>query len=198
MYRTAICLISVLLFWIETRAAGTEMESAERQLEVIAASAKLYLESSSGYVAGDLITESQVEELQHYLLISHGKSPATHSGLLNRAIKDRAPLSRFFYSENGAETLRAAASKLGGYAEIEALAHHREGREALQKAVFNQSVADIVDLVEISRHATSKQDNHEKNSDRHQLKTIYTLDEFLEAAFSNGRTEAQQSELLQP
>ena len=143
-------------------AVASEPLAKSQQREAIAKIASLYLESIEGYLPGDIITESQVEELQHYLRVSHGVSPVTHRGLLHRALKDTAPLSRFFYREKGSEILRAAERKLGGYAEIEAISLRSQGRDAIQRAIAEQSAAEIVSFVEASRQSSADELDNEK------------------------------------
>lgn len=165
--------------------AIAEQELSSQQQEVVSETARLYLESNNRYHPGDLITESQIEELQQYLRKSLGKSPATHRGLLNRTLKDTAPLSRFFYQESENRVLRLAAEKLGGYADLEALSLDHKGRQALQRAISTGSEAEIVTTVEASRQNSSEKPTRErKKTSPNHLRVIYTLDDFLEAAFS--------------
>ncbi len=167
--------------------AIAEQDSSSQQQKVVSETARLYLESNNGYQPGDLITESQIEELQHYLRKSLGKSPATHRGLLNRTLKDTAPLSRFFYREQGNQVLRSAAEKLGGYVKLEALSLEQKGRQALQRAISTGSEAEIVTMVEASRQNSSeKPTSEQKKTSPYHLRVIYTLEDFLEAAFAKS------------
>lgn len=151
----------------------------------VSETARFYLESSSDYVPGDLITESQIDELQQYLRRTFGNSPATHRALLNQAIKDNAPLSRYFHREHGSQVLRRASEKLGGYAAIEVLSLNRQGRQILQKAVTTGSEAELVRKIERFQHIPSGDPTSlPKKGVPHQSKSIYTLEDFLDVAFS--------------
>ncbi|QEG35620.1 hypothetical protein Pr1d_29220 [Bythopirellula goksoeyrii] len=178
----ALCCL--FLFFTANRALAEKVPNPA-QNQIIAKTARLYLESSGTYVPGDLITESQIEELQDYLRRSFGNSPATHRGLSNRALKDDAPLSRYFFREQANQVLRKAAEKLGGYGQLEVLSLNRQGRQVLQEAIATQSEAGI-----ISRIDTSPQNmGSEASGNPHQLKAIYTLEDFLEAAFPKSGEE---------
>ena len=80
----------------------TDTEATGRKL---AATVYRYFESSKSYHKGDLITRSQLAEMQSYLRKTNGHSPATHPRLLNRALADEARLVRYFYLEKNSEIL---------------------------------------------------------------------------------------------
>ncbi|TWU27278.1 hypothetical protein [Bythopirellula polymerisocia] len=190
MKTIVILSISFLAFTpIITFAAKPQLDSQQRR--AISETARLYLESMTGYVPGGLVTESQIEELQQYLRLSLGASPATHRGLLHRTLKDTAPLCRFFYKEQGSEILSSASSQLGGYAEIEALSLSPQGREVLQRAIIDKSTAEIISMVEAKRqNPIAQADTKKSGSSSLRQQTIYTLDDYLETALGIGSVEA--------
>lgn len=186
MNRTGSLSFFLLFLAIITPAEQSFAENApSSQLQVIATTARYYLESGRNYQKGDLITESQIDELQQYLRRSFGNSPATHRGLLNRAVKDNAPLSRYFHREHGSQVLRRASEKLGGYAALEVLSLDRQGRQILQKALTTGTETELIAKIESFQQIRSEKPNGiPENGPPHQMKAIYTLEDFLEAASS--------------
>ena len=163
--------------------AGTEVTGGRSQDDKIAETARIYLEANGGYIAGDLLTESQIDELQAYLRLSQGNSPATHRDLLKRTLKDRAPLARFFYQKHGSQVLRSAAQELGGYAKLEALSLDSGGRAVLKRAISAGSAPAIVEAIaqdpQYSQTPPSEADQGEIVP---RFSKIFTLQDFLEAS----------------
>jgi len=183
----ALCCL--FLFFTANRTHAEKVPSAAQD-QIIAKTARFYFESSGTYAPGDLITESQIEELQDYLRRSFGNSPATHRGLTNRAIKDDAPLSKYFYREQANTVLRKAAEELGGYGQLEALSLNRQGRKVLQEAISTRSEAGIISRIEISRqNKDAEASGNPQSGSPHQPKAIYTLEDFLGAAFPKSGEE---------
>jgi len=134
-----------------------------------------YFTGQSGYQVGDLITRSQVEELQRYLRRTRRRGPASHPLILRRLLPDNCRLVKLFYARNGAQVLRAAAQKLGGYATLEALTRSTASYTQLVEAVNSRSVDSVVKLAQIPE--TAKPEGKKKG----RKGVLYTVDEFLSA-----------------
>jgi|GEM_PF-2889026 len=140
-----------------------------------------YLAGDANYRAGDLITRSQIEELQLYLRRTQGSSLATHMRWRSRMLADRAPLVQIFYA-GGEPLLRKAAAKLGGYAKLDQLARSVKGRKILQQAVKNQSLEELEQALaaeEVKRAAKEPKEGKKRLTKPSNL--IYTSQEFLAA-----------------
>jgi len=134
-----------------------------------------YFTGQSGYQAGNLMTRSQVEELQQYLRRTRRRGPACHPRLLRRMLPDNCRLAKLFYSKNGDQVLRDAAQRLGGYAVLEALTRSTDSYTRLVEAVGSGSVDSVMELAR--SYVTAQAESKKKRRNR----VIYTLDEFFSA-----------------
>lgn len=145
-----------------------------------------YFHSMQDYQQGDLICQSQVEELQRYLLRAFGRIPTTHPRLLHRVLPDEAPLIRLFYMDNGADVLRAAAERLHGYDALQALAHTATGRTQIGAAISSKNpdlLADTAPL-EPSPGVDSRSPDQAERQAHPGINHIFTLEQFIEAALA--------------
>jgi len=141
-----------------------------------------YFTGQSGFQAGDLITRSQVEELQQYLRRTRRRGPASHPRMLRQILPDNCRLAKLFYSGNGDEVLPGAAQRLGGYAVLEALTRSTASYAQLIEAVDSGSVDLVVKLAESVRSAQKSETTQVESKKKRRKRVIYTLDEFLSAA----------------
>jgi hypothetical protein len=182
MKTTLLAFFLPFLFaWVSASAvAVSNTESAENLRGTI----ERYFSSMEGYQPGDLISQSQVEELQLYLLRTQGRISATHPRLLHQVLPDEAPLIRSFYLDDGAEVLREAAKRLHGYDRLQALAHTVPGRAQISAAIGSKSPDLLVNSVKQvlsseTRSNSPEQDERQvKSEDNH----IFTLEQFIEAS----------------
>jgi len=169
-------------------AGGISPESAELKMTI-----QRFFAGESGYQNGDLITRSQVEELQKYLRRTRRRGPALHPTLLGRILPDNRRLVNLFYARSSGEVLRVAAEKLGGYAALEALTRSTASYTQLVEAVDSESVDSVVKLAESAQKAdTAKAEGKKKR----RKKAIYTADDFFSAvlAASEAKTATIRQE----
>jgi len=143
----------------------------------------------SGYHVGDLITRSQVAELQVYLRRTRCHGPACHPFMLQRVLPDTCRIVKLFYSKNRGNVLRKAAQKLGGYAVIEALTRSPANYTQLVKAADSASVDAIVQLAETTGFGRGYETANSEGPKKRRKKVIYTAAEFLNA--TSVTTEAK-------
>jgi len=161
--------------------SASEMASKSSDLEM---TIRRYFTGQSGYQAGNLITRSQVEELQKYLRRTRRRGPACHPRMLRRILPDGCRLAKLFYSRNGDQVLRVAAQRLGGYAVLEALTRSPASYTQLVEAVDSGSVDSVVQLAESASPAQSPETAKAEGKKKRRNKVIYTLDEFFSAAMA--------------
>jgi len=140
-----------------------------------------FFNSQSGYEAGDLITRSQVMELQGYLRKTRRRAAASHPLILQRVLPDDCRFTKLFYTKNASDVLRAAAQKLGGYEDLKALTKPTGKYTQLVQAVNSGSADAVVKLAEsISKARTTTTENG-AGKQRRNKRTIYTVEDFLNA-----------------
>lgn len=151
-----------------------------------------YFSGMSDFQQGDLICQSQVEEVQRYLRKTQGHIPATHLRLLHRALRDEAPLVRFFYMDDGAAILREAARRLGGYGPLQALSLTGQGRLLIDTAINSKDPELLVTFVrqESSSASSSPSSEQAERQRRPRDGHIYTMQQFIEASLSRGGAAA--------
>jgi len=157
-----------------------------------------YFEGQSGYHAGDLITRSQVAELQVYLRRTRNRGPASHPLLLQRMLPDSCRIAKLFYTKNGGNVLRNAAEKLGGYAVIEALTRSTDSYSQLVKAATSGSVDAVVQLAESAGLEKTNETTFTAGKKKRRRKIIYTVDEFLSVVSATANAKMSSEEPRQP
>jgi len=189
-----ITLMFILSLSPHLAVAGPVVEESS-QPSALEMTIRRFFEGQGNYQAGDLITRSQVEELQGYLRKTGRRSPASHPVILRRFLPDRNRLCKVFYLKNGGKVLRAASLELGGYAEIEALARKTASYTQLVKAVRSGQADTVVELVKSS--VTGKDDETLKTEEKRKRlnRTIYTVDDFIKVviATSEAKTPAEEN-----
>lgn len=174
--KSALFAWFVYLFTVGAVAAD-EQDPASQAREL----AQFYFASDPGYHAGDLISQSQLEEFQTFLRKTRRYSKLTHVVLLKLTLSDDAPLVRLFHSQGGAGVFRTAAAELGSYAPIDRTTLREEGRVALREAVSADSPKAVLEAVAIYAPQES-----EKPDARHLLKDrIYTVEDLINRVFSS-------------
>ena len=169
-------------------AAGPEVDA--NLVETI----RLFFTLDPEFRPGDLITRTQVEELQTYLRKTRREGPATEISLLARSLPESTPLVRFFYQDDGSELLRQAAKQLGGYEPIYKLCHMPQERLLVRKAILKSDLsallAVVADTTNDSPHLSEKGGpsslslptndlDHGKSTTR--LHRIFTVEELIDA-----------------
>ncbi|MCA9232601.1 MAG: hypothetical protein KDA57_18270 [Planctomycetales bacterium] len=187
-------LLVLMLFVFNTRQSGGEETTAEatNRPSALEMTIRRHFSAISGYQKGDLITKSQVEELQTYLRKTNRHCRAAHPMLLNWILPDDCRLSRLFYSQSGAEVLRTAAGELGSYAELEALTRSADSYAALVEAVESEDADTIVELALQGREPNDESQGKERPSRR--SSRLYTVEEFLVETFKSTTNESQAHE----
>ena len=133
----------------------------------------------TSYEEGDLIVQSQVEELQDYLRKTRGRSRATQPVLLKRVLADHSPLARLFYTPEGGPVLRSAAEKLGTYAGLDRLSRTSTGRRQLNEAIHDGNADRLVKILAEGNQSTHRTaDDHPEHVPRLKRR-IYTVKQFL-------------------
>ncbi len=141
-----------------------------------------YFASIGGYHEGDLISRSQVEDLQVYLRRTQGHSAATHARILRRILPDDSRLVRLFYQKNGAELLRQAAVKNGGYEVFDRLSRSTAKYARLVEATDRGSIEKLNQLTdEELKKLLATKEKSEANKSRVKSSRIYTIEDYLEA-----------------
>ena len=84
----------------DSRGLGTPSDPKSLELTV-----RRYFAGMARYEEGDLISFTQVAELQQYLRKTTGHSAASHPSLLRQVLPDASRLSRLFYAKRGAKVL---------------------------------------------------------------------------------------------
>ncbi len=193
----------VLLIALNQALCLAELSQAEKKGEPtkLERTIRRYFASMGGYQEHDLITRSQVEELQGFLRKTGRRSLATHPKLLHRVLPDGSRLAKLFYSRNGANVLRAAAMQLGSYAKLEALTRTPAGHAKLTEAVSLQSVEAVLELVAENHEPLQQPTAEKKLPVKVKAKTkprnfrVYTLSEFLNAALATPEATSPTEEL---
>ena len=170
---------SAILLFLFTGSALGEQEAIDQVRQKYRQIVALYLTSGEGYAPGDIITRSQIEELQSYLRKSRQKNTITHPILLERSLPDNAPLSRIFHSSpEAANALRSAAAELGGFGKLDAFSLRQGGRETLLKA---SQAGDSQAVVELVARESEKIDGPASRLLRR--RDIYTAEDLIIVAF---------------
>jgi len=157
-----------------------------------------YFEGQSGYHAGDLITRSQVAELQVYLRRTRNRGSASHPLILGRMLPDSCRIAKLFYRKNGGNVLRGAAAKLGGYAAIEALTRSTDSYSQLVEAATSGSVDAVVQLAESAGLGQTNETTVTAGKKKRRRKIIYTVDDFLSAVSVAANASMPSEEPQQP
>jgi hypothetical protein len=164
--------LPLLLLGVSVRciAEQSEFEKTE-SISPLAATIMRYFASSKNYQRGDLITNSQVAEMQGFLRKTQGHSPATHPRMLRRLLSDNAALVKFFYSGDNRVFLRNAAKKYGGYAGLDRITQSAAGREKLEALQRTNDIEGLETLLK----------DFPLNRSAKRPPRIYTVEEFLAA-----------------
>lgn len=173
------CFKSFLLICICTSSPATSAAELPKQLK---STVVRYLSADADYRPGDLITQSQLKEIQAYLRRTQGNSPATHPKWRKRMLPDKAHLASIFYS-GGGPVLRQAAAKLGGYGELDRLSKDVSGRRVLQDAIESNSPDKLIRALQAKGEKTKAQRSNQGNKPPAMVRStrIYTAAEFLAA-----------------
>ncbi len=137
-----------------------------------------YCSTIAGYEQGDLLTKSQWEDLQAYLLRTEGSSLATHHKWRWRMLKDTAPLAKKFRA-GGAPVLRQVAAKLGGYEELDHLSRRAAGRKQIQAAVEANSPDELLQSMLTERKKKTALPESKQRQRATLNKRIYTTADFI-------------------
>lgn len=192
--RHALTFSLIALLWTTAWTVCAEQSTVEQDQQ-LAGTIRRYFAGMAGYHEGNLICQSQVEELQRYLRRTQGNIPAVQMLLLKRVLSDEAPLVRFFYTENGETVLGTVASKLAGYTELEAAARTAEGRIQIKKAITANQPDVLLEFLRQEFTVNRRSNSSGSQATKGQLETksadhrIYTLDQFIEAALANPISE---------
>ena len=179
MERKLATLAALLISLIGSSHCSAESPNANELEKTI----RRYFLGQSDYHEGDLVTRSQVEQLQSYLRKTRRHSPASHPVILQRFLTDRNRLCKAFYLKNGGKVLREASKQIGGYASLEALVRDTGHYTAILQAIHSGSVEEIIKLVESVNESKSAEDREAEHSRKLRKKTIYTIDEFISVVF---------------
>jgi len=181
-------VIATVLVSLEVLANGAySAESAESAGADSAKASNLemtirrFFSSQSDYEAGDLITRSQVMELQGYLRKTRRRGAASHPLILQRVLPDDCRFTKLFYSKNARDVLRAAAQKLGGYEDLKALTKSTDKYTQLVQTVNVGSVDAVVKLAESASKGRTTATKNGADKQRRSKRIIYTVEEFLNA-----------------
>jgi len=162
--------------------ASAEAPSSDKNSQ-LAGTIRRYFSSFADYQEGNLICKSQVDELQRFLRRTRGNIPASHKRLLHRVLADEAPLSRLFYSQQGEQVLKAAATKLSGYAKLELSARSALGRRLIMEAIESKQIETLVEYAkrefDDKPSVQGKQLSHPASNVA--SSRIYTVDQFIRA-----------------
>ncbi|NOY43598.1 MAG: hypothetical protein GXP26_17395 [Planctomycetes bacterium] len=166
-------------------------EDTAEETKILKETVRRYFASIGGYHEGDLITRSQVEDLQLYLRRTRGHSAATHARILRRILPDDSRLVRLFYQKNGAELLRQAAVKNGGYEVFDRLSRSTAKYSQLVEATDRGSIEKLNRLTdeESQQQLAAREEKSGKNKGYVRLSRIYTIEEYLAAIISPTKTE---------
>ncbi len=193
MKPTAFAAFVLLLFaWASAVSVAVSADESEALADqCLRETIERYFHSIQDYQQGDLICQSQVEELQLYLLRTHGRVPATHPRLLHRVLPDEAPLIKSFYLNGGANVLREAAERLHGYRALQALAHTVSGRTQISAAISSENLDLLVNAAK--QNFSREQDSSFPEQDERQVHPavnhIFTLEQFIEASLTPDNAE---------
>ncbi|MCG8449475.1 MAG: hypothetical protein MI725_07850 [Pirellulales bacterium] len=182
MKRRVICgFLLVLAFKTANPLFGATQPAVSS--EHFTATVLRYFASTKSYRRGDLISQSQLAELQTYLRRTQGLSPATHRRLLKRALPDRHGLVKFFHNQKYKDLLRAVAEKSGGYAALDNLSRPTGGRKQLENLLDTGELdALLKTLAELPKRSSAKR-----------VQPIYTADDFLAAVQESARKPGKQA-----
>lgn len=173
----------LLFFWVSLQIpgkGGPSNDSKPVRPAELEATIRRYFVAIGGFQEGDLVAQSQVRELQIYLRKTRGHSAATHPKLLGRVLPDASRLARLFYSGQGAEVLRNAANKLGGYEYLDRLSRTHAGRAQLNAAIKSDSPGLPVELLpKLAKKVTKTARTSKESPSKASL--IYTVDELVTA-----------------
>lgn len=173
-----ICLIS-----LNPCRAETSTEGNASDLTVLGETVQRYFSGMGGYQEGDLLSRSQVQELQDYLKKTRGHSPATHPWILSRVLADNSRLVRLFYRHNGAELLREAVAKGNGYEVFKSITHTSIGYSELVDAVERGAVEDLIQMANQKSQQQADALKASDSSPKKRLKPplIYTATDYIAA-----------------
>ncbi len=185
----ASALSLVVFSWTAAWTASAAQSTNPQLAETI----ERHFASMSDVREGGLICRSQVEEVQQYLRKTQGNIPASHRLLLNRVLADGAPLTKFFHAEHGEAVLCVAASKLAGYAELEAIARTAAGRNQIRAAIQSDQSDALVEFVKEELAAKSSQQGQQPGQPASKTAgaRIYTVEQFIEAALATPSSGKQ-------
>ena len=180
---TVSATLLLLLPWAPLpRGAATTEGAPAAHRDGLEETVRRFFAEISSYHQGDLIVQSQVEDLQDYLRKTHRRSRATQPVLLKRVLPDRSQLARFFYTAQGGSVLRSAAEKLGTYAGLDHLSRTSTGRHQISEAIHSGRADQLVEiLTEKNPPADRTAGGHSKNVPLPKRR-IYTVQQFLLAA----------------
>jgi len=193
MKPTAFAAFVLLLFAgpSPVAVAVSMVESAPLSDQRLRETIERYFHGMQDYQQGDLICQSQVEELQLYLRRTHGRVTATHPRLLHRVLPDEAPLIGFFYRNDGANVLREAAERLHGYRALQALAHTVSGRTQISAAISSKNPELLVNSAKqvFSREQDSRSPEQNERQVGPGIHHLFTLEQFIEASLTPDNAE---------
>ena len=193
---TTVFLLIETLSSNQCLAEPPNKESSEPSVQEM--TIRRYFEGQSGYHAGNLITRSQVAELQVYLRRTRNRGSASHPLILQRFLPDSCRLAKLFYKKNGGNVLREAAQKLGGYAGIEALTRSPDSYSQLVEAAASGLVDTVVQLAELAGFGQTNIKAVSAGKKKRRRRTIYTVDEFLSAVSEPPAAKMPPDEPPQP
>lgn len=185
---TVFLILSVCVWFLAFAGTACSAETGQITGQQLRETIERHFDSMDGVQDGDLICQSQVDEVQQYLRRTQGHIPATHPRLFRRALPDLAPLVRFFYMDGGADVLREAAQQLHGYGQLHALSLTGAGRAEISTAIESKNPQLLIKLVTeraVSPTSPEQGDRQPHTANSH----IFTLQQFLEAALSPAGVE---------
>ncbi len=185
--RCSVLLLPILCTFALNQCFGeTRPEDAVADNVVFNETVRRHFASQRGYHEGDLITRSQIEELQGYLRSAFGHSAATHPRALRRILADDSRLASLFYKKNRGEILRALAAQNKGYEVFDRISRTTAGYARLTEAVDHAEVGVLNQLAdeESQKTLSAKSGNSETPVRRSKPTPIYTVEEYL-AAFQS-------------
>ena len=158
------------------------LEAPPVDLVRLEATIKRHFAATTGYQEGDLITRSQIEEVQTYLRKSLGHSVATHPRLLIRFLADEARLARIFYWKDGAEMLRTTVANGHSYEILDKLTFKKKSYDQFTRVVELQNLDELKQMIdeELKHQAALEVERQDRPKRRYKPPRIYTVEGYLE------------------
>lgn len=170
-------LVGIILYIATLGGQATAADPKEIAPAQLKAIVHRYFHADPNYHDGDLLTRSQLAEMQLYLRRVRGNTLASHRKWRDLMLPDNAPLISIYRGDDQG-TLREAAIKAGSYAELDRLARTLAGREKIQAALKQKSADQLLALIEEARAGQHAEESSASTADR-RPRRIYSADDFI-------------------